>query len=259
VLAWRVALFALAGLVFGSFLTVLVHRLPRKEGVVRGRSRCPRCGAEIRARDNIPVISWVLLRGRCRACGEPISPEYPLTELATAALFAGAALAFEDLLLSALVAPFLGLMLAVGLIDARWRIVPNAIMYPALVIYLVALGVADLAGGGVSLPRALLGSLLYAGPLFLVALAVPGGMGMGDVKLAALIGLVLGSIDLSYVGVAAAVGIIGGGVGAILALVVLGYRRRQHIPFGPFLAVGAIVAAFAAPAISSLYLSLLGL
>lgn len=258
-LAWRVCMFALAGLLFGSFLTVLVHRLPRKEGVVRGRSRCPRCGAEVRARDNIPVLSWVLLRGRCRACGEPISPEYPLTELATAALFVGAALTFDDLLIAILVAPFLGLMLAIGLIDARWRIVPNAIVYPALAVYLVALAVAQVSGGGVSAVRGLLGVAAYAGPLFLVALAVPGGMGLGDVKLAALIGLVLGSIGLAYVGVAAGAGILGGGLGAILAVALLGYRRRQHIPFGPFLAAGAIVAAFAGPAIAGLYLSLLGL
>jgi leader peptidase (prepilin peptidase)/N-methyltransferase len=259
VLAWRVAGFALAGLLFGSFLTVLIHRLPRREGVVRGRSQCPRCGAEIRARDNIPVLSWLVLRGRCRSCGERISAEYPLTELATAALFAGAAVAFEDLLMAGVVAPFLALMLAVGLIDARWRIVPNAIMYPALAVYVVVLVVAQLSGGGVSAVRGLLGVAAYAGPLFLVALVAPGGMGMGDVKLAALIGLVLGSIGLAYVGVAAGVGIIGGGLGAILALTVLGYRRRQHIPFGPFLAAGAIVAAFAGPAIAGLYLSLVGL
>jgi leader peptidase (prepilin peptidase) / N-methyltransferase len=258
VLAWRVALFALAGLLFGSFLTVMIHRLPRKEGVVRGRSRCPRCGAEIRARDNIPVVSWVLLRGRCHSCGEPISPVYPLTELATGALFAGAAAAFEELAVAALVAPFLGLMLAVALIDARWRIVPNAIVYPALGLYLIALLVVQLTGGEVSAVKGLLGLAAYAGPLFLIALVVPGGMGMGDVKLAGLIGLVLGSLALSYVAVAAGVGIIGGGLGAILALAVLGYRRRQHIPFGPFLAGGAVVAALAGPLISDAYLSLLG-
>jgi leader peptidase (prepilin peptidase)/N-methyltransferase len=258
VLAWRVALFALAGLAFGSFLTVLVHRLPRKEGIVRGRSRCPRCGVQIRARDNVPVVSWVLLRGRCRNCGEPVSPEYPLTELATGALFAGAALVFDDLVVAALVAPFLGLMLAVALIDARWRIVPNAIVYPALGLYLIALVIVQLTDGGASALRGLLGLAAYAGPLFLIALAVPGGMGMGDVKLAGLIGLVLGSLALSYVAVAAGVGIIGGGLGAILALAALGYRRRQHIPFGPFLAGGAVVAALAGPLISDAYLSLLG-
>jgi leader peptidase (prepilin peptidase)/N-methyltransferase len=257
-LAWRAALFGLAGLLFGWFLTVLIHRTPRKEGVIRGRSRCPRCGAEIRPGDSVPVLSWLLLRGRCRSCREPISLEYPLTELAAAGLFVGAALAFEDLLLACLVAPFLGLMLTVGLIDARWRIVPNAIMYPALVGYVATLAIADLAGGEISVLRGLLGLGAYAGPLLLVALAVPAGMGMGDVKLAALIGLVLGSIDLSYVAVAAGVGVFGGGVGAILAILLFGYRRHQQMPFGPFLAGGAIVAAFAAPPLSSLYLSLLG-
>jgi leader peptidase (prepilin peptidase) / N-methyltransferase len=258
VLAWRVVLFALVGLVFGSFLTVLVHRLPRKEGVGRGRSRCPRCGAQVGARDNIPVVSWMVLRGRCRSCGEPISPEYPLTELATGALFAGATLAFDDPVLAALVAPFLGLMLAIALIDARWRIVPNAIVYPAMALYLVALVIVQLSGGGASAVRGLLGLAAYAGPLFLIALAVPGGMGMGDVKLAGLIGLVLGSIAMSYVAVAAGVGIIGGGLGAILALAFFGYRRRQHIPFGPFLAGGAVVATLVGPQIAGLYLSLLG-
>jgi leader peptidase (prepilin peptidase)/N-methyltransferase len=230
VLAWRAAAFALAGLLFGWFLEILVHRIPGREG-----------------------------RGGGPSCRELISLEYPLIGVATSALFAGAAVAFDDLLLACLVAPFLGVMLAVGLIDARWQIVPNAIMYPALVGYLTALAIADLAGGGVSVLRGLLGLGAYAGPLLLVALAVPGGMGMGDVKLAGLIGLVLGSIGLSYVAVAAGVGILGGGVGAILAMLLLGYRRGQQMPFGPFLAGGAIVAAFAGPSISSLYLSVLGI
>ncbi|HYH27807.1 MAG TPA: prepilin peptidase, partial [Actinomycetota bacterium] len=106
----RAALFAVFGLILGSFLTVVVYRVPRREGVARGRSRCPSCGTEIRAVDNIPVFSWILLRGRCRACGRRVSPRYPLTEVATAALFAAASLAFPDLFRAILVSAFLTIL-----------------------------------------------------------------------------------------------------------------------------------------------------
>jgi leader peptidase (prepilin peptidase)/N-methyltransferase len=252
-----VALFAVAGLLFGSFVTVLVHRLPRRESVVRPRSRCPGCGTTLRAIDNVPLVSYLVLRGKCRACGEPISPEYPLTELATAALFAAAALVIRPVYAAALVAPFLGVMLAVALVDIRWRIVPNGLTYPSLVVFLLAIVAGHLAGGGVDAGSGLLGVALYAGPLFLLAMIIPAGMGMGDVKLAALIGLVLGSLGLSYVAVAAFAGVVGGGLGAVLAMATLGYGRKGQIPFGPFLAAGAVVAALAAPQIAALYLSLL--
>jgi leader peptidase (prepilin peptidase)/N-methyltransferase len=252
------AVFGLVGLLFGSFLTVVIHRIPAGESIVRPRSRCPRCGTEIGARDNVPVVSWLLLRGRCRACGARISVEYPLTELATGALFAAAAVLVEPLYGAALAAPFLGIMLSVGVIDARHRIVPNRIAYPSLVLFAVAILVGDLLGEGVDAVEAGIGLALYAVPLLLVALVVPHGMGMGDVKLAALIGLVLGSLGLSYVGVAAGVGVIGGGIGALIALAILGAGRKDQIPFGPFLAGGAMVATLAGPWIADAYLSLLG-
>jgi leader peptidase (prepilin peptidase) / N-methyltransferase len=253
-----VALFFALGLIFGSFLTVVIGRLPRGESIVRPRSRCPACGAEIRSRDNVPLVSWVLLRGRCRACGERISAEYPLVELATAALFAAAALVVDPIYAASLAAPFLGIMLAIAVIDARHRVVPNRIVYPSLALFAVAIVVGDLAGGGVDAMDAGLGLALYAVPLLLVAVAVPQGMGMGDVKLAALIGLVLGSFGLSYVLVAAGVGVIGGGIGALVALALLGAGRKDQIPFGPFLAGGAVVATLLGPRIADLYLSLLG-
>lgn len=249
----------LLGLAIGSFLTVVVHRVPRGESLVRPRSRCPACGATVRARDNIPVLSWVLLRGRCRACGEAISVRYPLTELATAGLFVAAALVFDRLFVAALMASFLALLLAVALIDIGWRIVPNRIVYPALVVYLITITAGDLAGGGVDVVRGLIGMAAYAVPLLLVALAVPGGMGMGDVKLAALIGLVLGSIGLAYVAVAAAAAVIGGGLGALGAILILRVGRRQQMPFGPFLAGGAGVAVLAGRAIADAYLRISGL
>src|SRR6266545_5492397 len=110
----RALLFAAAGLLIGSFLTVVVHRVPRKMNVARGRSMCPACGAVIRARDNVPVASWLVLRGRCRSCGARISPIYPLTELATAGLFAAAALTFERVWVALMMAPFLGLMVIIA-------------------------------------------------------------------------------------------------------------------------------------------------
>jgi leader peptidase (prepilin peptidase)/N-methyltransferase len=253
----RPAIFAIFGLLFGSFITVVVHRIPRGESVVAPRSRCPRCGTQIRAWENIPVLSWLLLRGKCRRCGERISLEYPLVELATGGLFALAGALIEPLYAAVLVAPFLGLMLAVALIDARWRIVPNRIVYPALAIFAVAITVGHITGGGVDILSGLLGVLVYGGPMLLVALAVPGGMGMGDVKLAALIGLVLGSLGLSLVGVAAFLGIVGGGIAAVVAMAVLRWGRKRQMPFGPFLAAGGILAALVGAQVASAYLSLL--
>jgi leader peptidase (prepilin peptidase) / N-methyltransferase len=253
----RPAIFAVFGLVFGSFLTVVVHRLPRGQSVMAPRSRCPRCGTQIRAWENIPVLSWLFLRGRCRRCGERISLEYPLVELSTGVLFALAGALIEPLYAAVVVAPFLGLMLAVALIDARWRIVPNRIVYPALVVFAVAITVGHLTGGGVDILSGLLGVLVYGGPMLLVALAVPGGMGMGDVKLAALIGLVLGSLGLSLVGVAAFLGIVGGGIAAVVAMAVLRWGRKRQMPFGPFLAAGGVLAALVGAQVASAYLSLL--
>ncbi len=229
------------GLAVGSFMTVAVHRLPRKESVWRPRSRCPRCGAELRNRDNIPVVSWVLLRGKCHSCGAPISPEYPLTELATAGLVVGSAVVYTDPWIIVAVAALLSMMPAVALIDIRHHIIPNKLMYPSLVGFPVLLLVARIFGGPVDLPRAAMGFLAFGGGLFLIAL-ISRGMGMGDVKLAAVIGLVLGSIGLRFVGVAAAAAIVAGGLGAIVALLI-GRDRKSAIPFGPYLALGAVVAA----------------
>ena len=255
----RPVLFALSGLIVGSFLTVVVHRIPSGEGIARGRSRCPRCGTTIRAIDNVPVVSWLLLRGRCRSCGNPISLQYPLTEMATAGLFLAASATFEAVALAVPAAIFLALMVAIALIDARHRIVPNRIVYPALVALAPAVVIGDLLDVGIDAPGAFMGMIAYATPLFLIALAVPGGMGMGDVKLAALIGLALGGLGLSYVAVAAGLGIVGGGVGAVVAVAVFRCGRRQQMPFGPYLAAGAAIALLAGPVIADAYLSLVGL
>ncbi len=239
--AWIRAIVALPfGLGVGSFMTVAVHRLPRGESVVRPRSRCPSCGAEIGARDNIPVLSWLLLRGKCRRCGARISIEYPLVELATAVLVVSAAIRYPTPWHAVLVGGLLGLMPALALIDLRHRIIPNRLMYPSLVLFPVLIVFARLIGEAADPPRAGIGLLLYGGILFLVAV-VSGGMGMGDVKLAALIGLVLGSLGLRFVGVAAGAAIAFGGLGGLVALA-MGRGRKSAIPFGPSLAAGAVVA-----------------
>jgi leader peptidase (prepilin peptidase) / N-methyltransferase len=253
VTAVRAVIFGLFGLAFGSFLTVVIHRVPNRESLVTPRSRCSSCGTPIRNLDNVPVVSWALLRGRCRACGARISATYPLTELATAALFVGASLAFDSIWAAAMVAPFLGLMLAIALIDLRHRIIPNRIVYPSLLGFGAYVVIVGLGGGGLSPARAGIGMFAYGGSLLIVALVSPAGMGMGDVKLAALIGLVLGSLGLRYVAVAAGTGILLGGAAAIVALIA-GASRKQVLPFGPFLAGGAVIAAFLGPQLASIYL-----
>jgi leader peptidase (prepilin peptidase)/N-methyltransferase len=249
---WLRALVALPfGLVLGSFMTVAVHRLPKGESVVSPRSRCPGCGAEIGARDNIPVLSWLLLRGRCRRCGEPISVEYPLIELATAGLVVLAAIRYSNPWQAVLVGGLLALMPGVALIDLRHRIIPNRLMYPSLILFPVLILLAWLIDGAVDPSRAGIGLALYGGILFVVAV-ISRGMGMGDVKLAALIGVVLGALGLRFVGVAAGAAIVLGGLGGLIALA-MGRGRKSAIPFGPYLAVGAIVAGLWGEEIASWY------
>jgi leader peptidase (prepilin peptidase) / N-methyltransferase len=251
--AWIRAIVALPfGLVVGSFMTVAVHRLPKGESVVRPRSRCPACGAEIGARDNIPVLSWLLLRGRCRRCGERISVEYPLLELATASVVVLAAIRSPNPWQAVLVAGLLALMPGIALIDLRHRIIPNRLTYPALLLFVPVILLAWAIGDAADPVRAGLGLLLYGGTLFIVA-AISGGMGMGDVKLAAVIGLVLGSLGFRFVGVAAAAAIVLGGLGAIVALA-MGRGRKSAIPFGPYLAVGAVVAGLWGEPLASWYI-----
>jgi leader peptidase (prepilin peptidase)/N-methyltransferase len=245
------------GLAVGSFMTVVVARVPEKESVLRPRSRCPACGTEIANRDNVPVLGWLLLRGRCRACGNRISVVYPIVEISTAILVAGAWAVYDDPWAALAVSALLALLPAISVIDIQRKIIPNRIVYPALVAFPVYLVVATVLGAPFDLLDAALGFLLYGGGLLLVAL-ISRGMGMGDVKLVALIGVVLGAIGLSIVGVAAAAAIVLGGIGGVVALIG-GKGRKSTIPFGPYLAAGAVVAAFWGPAIADWYGSTLGL
>jgi leader peptidase (prepilin peptidase) / N-methyltransferase len=225
--------------------------MPRGESVVRPRSRCPSCGAEIGARDNVPVLSWLLLRGRCRRCGERISVEYPLLELTTAAFVVLAAIRYPNPWQAVLVGGLLAMMPGIALIDLRHRIIPNRLTYPALLLFSMVVLLAWSIGSATNPARAGVGLLLYGGILFIVAV-ISRGMGMGDVKLAALIGLVLGSLGLRFVGVAAGAAIAFGGLGGLVALG-MGKGRKSAIPFGPYLAAGAVVAGLLGEPIASWY------
>jgi len=252
----RIAIALPLGLVFGSFLTVAIHRVPAKESLLRPRSRCPSCGTPLRNVDTIPVVSWLMLRGRCHACGERIPAVYPLMELATGGLFVAVALVYNDPWQAILLAPFCGMLVALSVIDIQVKRLPNRLVYPSVLIAAPYIVLADLAGGHLDAIRAGLGFLAYGVGLLIVAFIAPQGMGMGDVKLAGLIGLVLGSLGIGLVAVAAGFGILFGGVGAIVALL-SGAGRKSKVPYGPFMAAGALVAVFVGQRIADAYLGLI--
>ena len=247
----------LAGLVLGSFVTVVVYRVPRDESLVRPRSRCPGCGEQIRAVDNIPVLSWAVRRGRCHSCGEPISLRYPLTELASGALWVIAFVQYgDDLYVALMMALFFTLLLAVSLIDLEHKLIPNRITYPGVAFFAVMVAFGAILSLGPTVLGAVLGFVAYGGVLLAVALIYPKGMGMGDVKLVALIGLVLGSLGLQLVAVAAIAGFFLGGIGGIVAML-SGAGRRGVMPFGPSLALGAVFSALFGAQVADWYLALL--
>jgi leader peptidase (prepilin peptidase)/N-methyltransferase len=243
VTALLVAGCAVLGLLVGSFLNVVIVRVPEKQSIVRPRSRCPGCGTQLAERDNVPVVSWLLLRGRCRTCGMRIPVMYPLVELATAVLFTAAALRFGfDWALPGYLW-FFAALLAVSVIDLQRFLVPNRIVYPSLVASLVLLGGAAVLGSELdAFGRALLGAVLASGGLLLLALLYPRGMGMGDVKLALLLGLYLGWLGLGHVPLGLFLGFLLGSLVGIGLLVTRVRGRKDPLPFAPFLAAGAVLA-----------------
>ncbi len=234
------------GAVVGSFLNVVIHRLPLGESLVHPRSRCPSCGTQIAGYDNIPIVSWLVLRGRCRHCQAPISPRYPAVELLTAVAFAAVVLVGgldDDLVLEL---PFVAALIALAGIDYDHKLLPNRIVYPLAVWGLVATVLVDrddlvehlVAGAG---------AFLF---LFLAVLAYPRGMGMGDVKLAGAMGLYLGVSVIPALLIAFL-------SGSIVGIVILAREgaaaRKKAVPFGIFLALGGIVAVLAGPELVDLY------
>jgi leader peptidase (prepilin peptidase) / N-methyltransferase len=239
----------LGGLVIGSFVTVVGYRVPRGESIVGPRSRCTTCGAQIAAYDNIPVLSWAILRGRSRCCGDRISARYPLTELGLGALYlATVAVLWEDATEVVLGLIFVTALLAVTLTDLDRRVIPNQILLVTAVAGVAVAAVGDPS----SLPERAIAAAAAGGGLFLVALAYPRGMGLGDIKLAAVMGLYLGR----NIAPALLVALVAGSIVGLALIARHGAEaRKRAIPFGPFLALGGVVGLLAGDQLVDLYLS----
>jgi leader peptidase (prepilin peptidase)/N-methyltransferase len=238
----------LLGLCAGSFLNVVIYRLPRGESLVAPPSHCPGCNTAIRPYDNVPVLSWLLLRGRCRQCRTEISARYPLVEALTAALAVAVVLvkgADRDAWLGL---AFVLVLVPCALIDLEHRIIPNKITVPGAV---AAIAITA-ATHPHQLPQHLIAGAAAFLFLFIAAIAYPGGMGMGDVKLAGVMGLFLGK----SVGPALLIGMLAGSVFGIGVMAKKGAKegRKTKVPFGPFLALGGVAGLLAGPAIVHWYL-----
>jgi leader peptidase (prepilin peptidase)/N-methyltransferase len=233
-----VAIAAAAGLVAGSFFNVVIARIPRHESLLRPGSRCPHCGHPVRPYDNVPVVSWLILRGRCRDCGEPISARYPLIELVSAALFAAVVIdtgANEHVWLGL---ALVSVLVPVAFIDLDHRIIPNAIVLPGAVAAIAIVAATEPS----RLAEHLIAGASAAGFLLLAVLAYPRGMGLGDVKLAGVLGLYLGR----SVGPAMLVALLSGTIVGVVIIARKGAAegRKTAVPFGPFLALGGLVGLF---------------
>lgn len=245
----ELALFSLApGLALGSFLNVVAARVPRRVSIVRPASACMSCGTPIAGRDNIPLVSWALLRGRCRHCHTQISPLYPAVELATALLVAACVLDFGLSGRMVVAASFCAVLVAVTATDLTHRIIPNRIVVPAAAVILVAQTALEPS------PEWALAALGASVFLFAAVVAYPAGMGMGDVKLALAMGAALGKT----VAVALMLGMFAAFVPAVILLTRHGgAARKMGIPFGPFLALGSVIALFFGEQILDGYLAVL--
>jgi leader peptidase (prepilin peptidase)/N-methyltransferase len=246
----------IVGLTIGSFLNVVIWRIPRGESVVRPPSHCPGCDREIGPRDNIPVLSWLLLRGRCRHCGIRISVRYPAVELLTAALFAAVAyrIGLAPELPAYLYLTAAGVALAA--IDLDHRRLPNALTLPSYVVVGALLtGASAVTGDWWALARGAIGMAAYYGVLFVLAVAVPRGMGFGDVKLAGVLGMALAWLGWGELLAGFFLGFAYGALVSI-ALIALGRAgRKSTVPFGPFLVAGALTAVLYGHELAHLYVS----
>jgi leader peptidase (prepilin peptidase)/N-methyltransferase len=248
VLAILVVVCALFGLAIGSFLNVVIYRVPRGESVVSPRSACPSCGAQIHERDNVPVVSWLLLRGRCRQCQAKISAVYPLVELACAALFAGTAARLGyDWALPAFLVLFAGL-LALSVIDVQRLLLPKAIVWPdSIAVAGLLVTAAAATGRWHDLLVGIACAAIWFALFYVMFIVSPRLLGFGDVRLAPVLGLSLGWLGWRYVVLGFfAANVIGAVIGISL---IASHRmsREQQIPYGVFLALGCAVAVFAGP------------
>jgi leader peptidase (prepilin peptidase)/N-methyltransferase len=238
------------GLAFGSFLNVVVYRLPRRESLTSPGSRCPSCGTRLRPRDNVPVLSWLLLGGRCRACGAGISVRYPVGELLTAALWVLAVVRLGGCRDCAAwdavpFIPFFWALAALSLIDLQHKLIPSRLLYPFLALGVVLIGLAAAAGprGFGAFGRAAGAGAISFTVFNLIHLVSPGGMGYGDVRLSGLIGLHLGYLGWGRVYAGFLLGFLLGALVGITLMALGKAGRKTAIPFGPFMAVGAVLAS----------------
>jgi leader peptidase (prepilin peptidase)/N-methyltransferase len=252
-LTFDIALAAISGLCLGSFLNVVAYRLPAGLSLVTPGSACPGCSAMIRPYDNVPVVSWVVLGGHCRACDSRISPRYPLIEGLTGALFAAVVVARGTSPTVWLDLIFVAALVAITVIDLDHQIIPNRIVAPLALAAIALTAIFEPH----RLPEHLIAGAAAGGFLLIAVLAYPAGMGMGDVKLAAIMGLVLGRTVAPAMFVALIAGTVVGAI--VIARKGVQDGRKTRIPFGPFLALGSVVALFAGDALVNLYLHGVGL
>ena len=243
-----VVLTGLFGLIFGSFFNVVAHRLPQGVSLVTPASSCPACGIPVKPYDNVPVLSWLWLRGRCRACSAPISVQYPLIEVLTAVLAVAVVLIKHSAHDRALGLLLVAVLVPTALIDLEHRIIPNKITLPAAVGAIGVGLVTQLSG----VPQQLIAGAAAGGFLLVFALAYPRGMGMGDVKLAGVLGLYLGAA----VAVALFAAVVAAMIVGVWIMASVGVRagRKTAVPFGPFLALGGVIGLLAGSSIIHWYL-----
>jgi leader peptidase (prepilin peptidase)/N-methyltransferase len=255
-----VAACAVLGLLVGSFLNVVIHRVPQGLSLVRPPSACPACGHRVLARDNVPVLSWLVLRGRCRHCGVRISARYPMVEVATALLWAGVAWWLgPDASLPAWLY-LASIAVALSAIDLDLHRLPDAIVLPSYAVGAVLLGGASLAEGDpAAIVRALVGAVALGGLYLVLHLVRPDGMGFGDVKLAGVLGLYLGYLGWGPLAVGAFAAFLLGGVVGLAVMAARSSGRGTRIPFGPFMLAGALLALVVGDPVSTAYLRLVGL
>jgi leader peptidase (prepilin peptidase) / N-methyltransferase len=235
------AISGLYGLVIGSFLNVVIWRIPRQESIVKPPSHCPGCDVKIANRDNIPLVSWLLLRGRCRNCGTRISARYPLIELFTGLLFVAVGARFSDSWALPAFLVLTGALVALSVIDLEHFLLPSRILYPVDVAALVLLaGASGLQHDWGSFERALLGGVIAFAVFYVIHFVSPNGMGFGDVRLSFLLGLFLGWLGWGELAGGLFAGFLYGAVVGVVLIAVKSHGRKQHIPFGPFLAAGTM-------------------
>ena len=251
----------LLGLAFGSFANVVIHRVPQGRSVVRPGSSCPTCGAPVAPRDNLPLVGWLLLGGRCRSCRAPIPFSYPLVELAMGALWFFLTLRLVSVGLAWAVPAYLALAfvcVVLAVIDARTWLLPNRITYPAFPVMLGLLLLASIGLGDLGrLARGLLAAAAVGAFFLALALISPRGMGLGDVKLAPTIGLALGWLSWGAVAFGVFTAFLLGGLAGLAAIGLLGLTRKSLLPFGPWLVTGALLGVLAGADVAAWYASTL--